>query len=169
MHGFAPDDDRLAELILYISGRCADWDEFDAALLTRILFQSDFAHYREYGAPISGQTYRRGPSGPTPRGLPRVLRGLAREFAILEIPLGDGLHVQRRPAAMREARLALFAASELATVEEVMRHYRSAWTPLRESPDFLDIDWEAAGPREIIPYAWVGTSPVGIGPGAPRY
>ncbi len=169
MHGYAPDDDRLAELILYISGRCADWDGFDAALLARILFQSDFAHYREYGAPISGQTYRRGPSGPVPRGLPRVLRGLAREFAILEIPLGDGLHVQRRPAAMREARLELFAASELATVGEVMGHYRSAWAPLRESPDFLDIDWEAAGPREIIPYDWARTSPVGIGPGAPRY
>jgi hypothetical protein len=169
MHGFAPDDDRLAELILYISGSCADWDEFDPVVLTRILFQSDFAHYREYGAPISGQTYRRGPSGPVPRGLSRVLRGLAREFAILEIPLGDGLHVKRRPAAMREARLALFAEEELATVEEVMRHYRSTWTPSRESPDFLDLDWEAAGPREIIPYSLALASPVGIGPGAPRY
>jgi len=147
-------------LILYVSERCADWDDFDPVALSRILFQADFMHYREYGVPITGQAYRRGPSGPAPRGLSRVMRGLAREFAVLEIPLGDGLHVQRRPAAMRAADLSLFESRELAVVEEVLRHYRSTRTGLQEGSDFLAIPWEAAAPRELIPYAWALTAPM---------
>lgn len=159
MTGFTPDDTRLAELILYVSERCAEWDDFDPVVLSRILFQADFLCFRECGRPITGQAYRRGPSGPAPRGLSRVLRGLAREFAVREIPLGDGLHVRRRPAAMRAARLSVFAPRELAIVEDVLRHYRSGWTPLREGPDFLSVPWEAAGPREIIPYTWALEAP----------
>jgi hypothetical protein len=165
MDGFPPDDGRLAELILYVSDRCADWDDFDPVVLDRILFQADFSHYRECGVPITGQAYRRGPSGPTPRGLARVLRGLAREFAVLEIPLGDDLHVRRRPLARREARLALFGPRELALVDDVMRHYRTTWGPARpEAPssDYLAIPWELAAPRELIPYAWALLAP---GPG----
>jgi hypothetical protein len=186
MHEFPADDSRLAELILYVSARCADREAFDPILLDRILFQSDFLHYRNFGVPITGQTYRRGPSGPTPRGLSRVLRGLAREFAIVETPEGDGLHVRRRPAALRAARLSAFSARELASVEEVLGHYLAgplthkrahesvperADGPRREEPvgagrqdadwrtsrtglpDYLDIPWQEAGPRAILPYS----------------
>lgn len=181
MDGFQPDDGRLAELILYVSERCAGWEHFDPVLLDRILFQADFLHYRAYGAPITGQAYRRGPSGPTPRGLGRVLRGLAREFAMLETPVGDGLHVRRRPAALRAARASAFAESERAVIDEVLRHYREAWSPLGQGPDLLPVPWEAAGPREPLPYALALAAPAperaearervpaGIGPGAPGY
>jgi hypothetical protein len=152
MDGFPADDGRLGELILYVADRCADWDAFDPIVLDRILFQSDFLHYRDFGAPITGQAYRRGPSGPVARGLARVLRGLAREFAVRETPVGDGLHVRRRPEGLRGARTALFDARELAVVDEVLGHYRRAWSPLREGPDYLAIPWHLAGPREIIPY-----------------
>lgn len=209
MHEFPADDGRLAELILYISARCADWSHFDQALLDRILFQSDFLQYRTHGAPITGQAYRRGPSGPAPRGLSRVLRGLAREFAVVETPEGDGLHVRRRPAALRPARLAGFTAEELATVDEVLAYYRTyreghgrrvgdreltgirlgreedggrdgeaeregaAWRDgnegqagwLKARPtdaDYLEIPWQEAGPRAILPYALALSAP---GPG----
>jgi hypothetical protein len=148
MQGFPPDDGRLAELILYVSDRCAEWNHFDPILLDRILFQADFLHYRAFGASITGQTYRRGPSGPAPRGLSRVLRGLAREFAVVEMPAGDGLHVYRRPAALRPARLSAFSARELATVEEVLGHYRHG-----RGPDYLEMPWQEAGPRAILPYS----------------
>jgi hypothetical protein len=154
MREFPADDSRLAELILYVSARCADYDAFDPILLERILFQADFLHYRSYGVPITGQAYRRGPSGPTPRGLSRVLRGLAREFAIVETPEGDGLHVRRRPAALRAARMSGFAASELAVVEEVLAHYLGGGFP-----DYLGIPWQEAGPRAILPYSLALAAP----------
>ncbi len=198
MHEFPADDGRLAELILYVSERCADWNHFDPPLLDRILFQADFLHYRTHGAPITGQTYRRGPSGPSPRGLSRVLRGLAREFAVVETPEGDGLHVRRRPAALRPARPAGFDAEELATVDEVLAYYRNyrqdnggrvekgeaagireeaveregepwrvggngtgGWRKgLATDVDYLEIPWQGAGPRAILPYALALSAPV---------
>jgi hypothetical protein len=175
MREFPADDGRLAELILHVSARCADWEHFDPILLDRILFQADFLHYRTYGAPITGQTYRRGPSGPAPRGLSRVLRGLAREFAVVETPEGDGLHVRRRPAALRGARLSAFDARELATVEQVLRHYREGregagrrsdspqsadWrSPPQDAPDYFEIPWREAGPRAILPYSLALAAP----------
>lgn len=147
------DDGRLAELILHVSARCADWELFDAAMLERILFQSDFLHYRENGRPITGQAYRRGLLGPSPRGLSRVLRAMAREFAMLESPVGDGLHVLRRPVALRAARLAGFDGQEIATVERVIWHYRRAWNPARQGPDLLEVPWEGALHRDVLPYA----------------
>lgn len=199
MQEFPADDSRLAEVILYVSARCAAREDFDPVMLDRILFQSDFLHYRSYGTPITGQAYRRGPSGPTPRGLSRVLRGLAREFSIVETPEGDGLHVRRRPAALRAARVSAFSARELATVEEVLAHYLAGpgaggprgagpWsigTRSEESdragrdsgrgatrgefPDYLEIPWQEAGPRALLPYSLAlaapepGGAPAGAG------
>ncbi len=160
MSSFSPDDARLKELILHVSARCADWDDFDPFLLERILFQSDFLHFREHGTPITGQTYRRGLMGPSPRGMARVLKTLARDFAVQETPLGDGLHVRRRPRALREADLGIFDGQELVTVEEVIAFYR--WNRLvgetgrgagAGPSDLVEVPWESAGLREEIPYA----------------
>jgi hypothetical protein len=157
------DDGRLAELILHVSARCADWEPFDAAMLERMLFQSDFLHYREQGRSITGQAYRRGLVGPSPRGLSRVLRAIAREFAMLESPLGDGLHVSRRPVALRAARLSGFDGQEIATVERVIWHYRRAWNPALRGPDLLGIPWEGALHREVLPYALALLAPAADG------
>jgi hypothetical protein len=167
MHEFPADDARLAELILYVSARCADWDGFDPVLLDRILFQADFLHYRRFGAPITGQAYRRGPAGPTPRGLSRVLRALAKEFAVVETPEGDGLHVRRRPAALRAARLSAFAESDLATVEEVLGHYRGVrQAEVRQSPGQPGGRWP--GERERSECGQ-GADWLGAGPDEPDY
>lgn len=150
---FPADDGRLRELILHVSERCADWEEFDPALLERILFQADFLHFRDQGFPITGQAWRRGIKGPSPRGLTRVLRDLALDFAVRESPVGDGLHVRRRPMAMRAADLSGFEGTEIAAVEKAIWFYRRNWDAGLQGPDLLDIPWNLAAPREEIPYA----------------
>jgi hypothetical protein len=164
MSCFPPDDGRLRELILHISARCADWGDFDPAMLERMLFQADFLHFRNQGFPITGQAYRRGIRTPAPRAMARVLRTLAREFAILESPLGDGLHVRRRPMALREADLAAFDGQEIATVEQVIWFYRRNWLAACDGPDLLDIPWRLASPREEIPYALALVGPLPASP-----
>jgi hypothetical protein len=155
MNPFPGDEQRLRELILHLSLRCADWQGFDVFLLERMLFQADFLHFRRYGFPITGQTYRRGIRSPAPRILSRLLRGLSATggLEILELPLGDGLHVRRVPRAYREPDLRLFDGQEIAVVEQVIRHYRERWSAGSDEADLLAMPWEAAGPREEIPYA----------------
>jgi hypothetical protein len=155
MNLFPGDERRMRELILHLSLRCADWEGFDASLLERMLFQADFLHFRRYGFPITGQTYRRGIRSPAPRIMARMLRCMsaAGELEIQELPLGDGLHVRRVPRAYREPDLRLFDGQEIAVVETVIRHYRECWRAGSDEIDLLAMPWEAAGPREEIPYA----------------
>lgn len=167
---FPGDDRRLRELILYIAARCEGWTGFRPALLERLLFQSDFLHFRLHGFPITGQTYRRGIHSPAPRAMGRVLRGMIRTGALRvdEHPVGDGLHVRRIPVALREPDLRIFDGQEIAVVEKALRFYgpgygrfpepshgqshRGNRAGIPERPDLLNLPWELAGPREEIPY-----------------
>jgi hypothetical protein len=151
---FPADDRRLRELILHVSLRCRDWEQFSSAVLDRILFQSDFLHFRRFGFPITGQAYRRGVRSPAPRALPRVLRAMQRagEWNCLELPLADGIHVRRLPCACREPDLRIFDGREIDLVEQVIRFYHTHWKDEGEGPDFLAMPWQLAAPREEIPY-----------------
>jgi hypothetical protein len=155
MNPFPADDARLRALILHICLRCGDWRRFDAALLDRLLFQSDFLHFRLHGFPITGQTYLRGLRSPAPQDLRRIARRLvqAGEMELREVDLGDGLHVRYVPSACREPDLRIFDGQEIAVVERVLWHYRMNWQEAADGPDLLDIPWELADFREEIPYA----------------
>jgi hypothetical protein len=160
MNPFTADDQRLKELILHIAARCGDWEAFDISLLDRILFQTDFLHFRLYGYPVTGQTYFRGIRAPSPENRRRTTRFLlqAGEMEIQELPLGDGLHVRTVPVALREPDLRNFDGQEIAIAERVLRFYRETWTAGRsrvlgqEGPDLVELPWELAGPGEEIPY-----------------
>ena len=160
MNPLIADDQRLKELILHIAARCGDWDRFDIFLLDRILFQTDFLHFRLYGYPVTGQTYVRAIRAPSPENRRRTARLLvqAGELEIQERPLGDGLHVRMVPVALREPDLRGFDGQEIAIAERVLRFYREAWTdggnPTLDpqGPDLVDLPWELAGPGEEIPY-----------------
>ena len=59
-------DAKLAELILYIAGRCLGDETFDDAKLKEILFACDFGAYAHFGKSITGAEYVA--DGPPPSG-----------------------------------------------------------------------------------------------------
>lgn len=159
MNPFPADDHRLKELILHVAARCGDWEAFDIALMDRILFQTDFLHFRLYGYPITGQTYVRGIRSPAPENRRRITRQLVQAgmLEIRERPLGDGLHIRTVPVVSREADLRGFDGQEIAIAERVLRFYRESWSAsapalIQAGPDLLDLPWELAEPGEEIPY-----------------
>ncbi|MEO7425265.1 MAG: hypothetical protein ABI036_08760 [Fibrobacteria bacterium] len=150
---FPADYERLRELILHVSQRCRDWERFDSAMLDRLLFQADFQHFLRYGFPITGQAYRRGILSPAPRSMRPVLRDMiaAGSLEIVEVQHPDGLHARCLPRALREPNLRIFDGREIALVETVILFYRRTWDP-DTGEDMLILPWEAARPREEIPY-----------------
>ncbi len=165
---FPADDIRLRELILYLAFRCEDWEGFDPAMLERMLFQSDFLHFRLHGFPITGHAYRRGVLSPGPRSMGRILREMTAkgELRIMEEGHPDGVHARRIPRAFREPDLRIFDGQEIAMVERVIRFYRANAKRCRENAgpghsgsDLLSLPWELAAPREEVPYplALLGT------------
>ncbi len=161
MNPFTADDERLRALILHLSARCSDWKIFDVILLDRMLFQSDFLHFRLHGFPITGHAYHRGIRSPAPQTMRRLTRAMIRsgELEITEVSRGDGLHVRFVPTALRDPDLRIFDGQEIAVVERVLWFYRNNWTSngiaddvTVDGPDLLDLPWELAGPQEEIPY-----------------
>ena len=51
-------EEKLRELIIYISDKCIDDETFGAVKLNKILYLSDFDHYAKYGIPITGLPYQ---------------------------------------------------------------------------------------------------------------
>src|SRR6185437_16303799 len=94
---------RFRELVVYVSGRCADDPHFGSTKLNKILFYSDFRAFARLGEPITGVAYFALSEGPAPYIMRPVRRELEREGAIEVEEKVVGNHTQIRTVARREA------------------------------------------------------------------
>jgi len=62
-------EDKLAELLLYVADRVRDDPTGGSTKVNKILFFAEFAHYRSHLTPITGAPYQKLPRGPAPRRL----------------------------------------------------------------------------------------------------
>ena len=94
------DEQKLAELILYISQKCATDPKFGAIKLNKILYLADFLAFGNWGEPITGVEYQHLRMGPAPRRLVPVREELQRggKLVVQPLPLKSG-HRQMRVSA----------------------------------------------------------------------
>jgi len=117
----ASSDEKLAELILYISQKCADDLYYGATKLNKILYFSDFLFYGRTGRAITGAEYQKLKNGPGPRRLAPVRNALIKKkrLAIQPVSLLGG--IQHHLVNLDEPKIdPLFSASEIAMVDEVI-------------------------------------------------
>src|SRR2546430_4752145 len=107
------EDQKLAELILYIATLSEGDPRFGAVKLNKLLFFADFQAYLRFGKPITGQEYQKLEFGPAPRRLPPVLEELKRAGDVAVRVHDYYGHNQQRVFALREADLSLFTAAEV--------------------------------------------------------
>lgn len=144
-------DDRLKELVLYISEKCAGDPTFGSTKLNKVLFFSDFLAYAQTGKPITGAEYQKLPHGPAPKRLIPISKKLIanRALAIKEVSLGN--KTQRRPIALIKADLSDFTGEEIAKVDEVIE-YLKGHTAAFVSEVSHQRAWRITGDNEPIPY-----------------
>lgn len=142
-------DEKLGELILYISAKSELDPWYGATKLNKILFYSDFNAYGKLGKTITGQPYQRLKHGPAPRRLLPVRDGLIGRDALAIQKREVGGRIQERPVALREADLSRFTGEEIALVEKIIHalwhgtatqvselsHRTSAWELARDGED----------------------------------
>src|SRR5438067_8225208 len=97
-----PDDRKLAELILYISQKCANDPTFGATKLNKILCYSDFVFYAYHHRGITNVEYQKLPNGPAPRRLIPVRDKLIKngDLALQAVVLKSG-ETQKRTVNVR--------------------------------------------------------------------
>lgn len=147
---------KLRELMLYVTNRSLDDPNFGATKLNKILFFSDFLAYANLGRAITGAEYQKLRYGPAPRQLKPVQRELELEGAAALLPKPVSSFTQHRLGALREPRLELFSAEEIALVDEVMTVLRKETAvSVSDLSHRWCIGWAAAEEGETIPYGTV--------------
>jgi hypothetical protein len=146
--------EKLHELILYIARQYEDDPLYGKTRLTKVLFWSDFEHYRQTGEAITGSDYIAMPQGPMLENLDGYLTGMGfKNWLTIEPAPSGGPNPLQRPVATREPNLGVFAADELAVIDRIIAEQRG--TSAAEVSDLSHefIGWRAA-PRhgERIPY-----------------
>ncbi len=151
--------EKLEELILYIAARYEGDSNFGTTRLTKVLFWSDFEHFRETGEAIAGGTYIKLQQGPMLNGLQDFLKGMEGHGLLrVEERPSQGAHPLQRPVALREPNTQLFTPEELALIDRIIaEHWGETATDVSDfSHEFLG--WQAARWREPIPYGTVWLS-----------
>jgi Protein of unknown function (DUF4065) len=146
-------EDKLAELILYVSKKCAEDPCFGATKLNKILYFSDFLHYGNNGVPITGVEYQKLPYGPAPRRLVPVRDKLVEQgdLGIQPIELRSG-SIQKKPVNLREPDLRAFTGIEIATVDMVIQSLADQNTETVSELSHRMVGWQVVNENETIPY-----------------
>lgn len=146
-------EDKLAELILYIAGQIRDDPDGGATKINKILYFAEFRHMRMYGTPITGVPYQKLTRGPAPRRLRPVRQQLINsDSAVLERDdyLGYPVH---RLIPKRPFNRSLFTDEEIDTVDRVVRLVRPLTASAASELSHEDMGWRMVVEGETIPYS----------------
>jgi hypothetical protein len=147
------DEEKLGELILYVSHKSAVDPKFGAVKLNKILYLSDFLAFGNWGQPITGVPYQHLKEGPAPKRLVPVRDDLVKAgaLALQRVSLKSG-HVQKRTVNLRDPKLEIFTGKEIALVDEVIE---ALWDlDADEASEFSHrfVGWKMTKLNDPIPY-----------------
>ena len=144
--------DRLRQMILYVSKLNENAPYFGRTKLNKILWKADFDSFRERGRPVTGRDYQRLEWGPAAKEMAPLLREMKRNNVIDERPNGFGDNVvEYRPIPLREPDLSNFDEDDLVFVKQSVRYY---WhkTGREASDDSHGMAWRTRHDGDPMPY-----------------
>jgi len=147
------DEDKLSELILYVSQKSATDPKFGAVKLNKILYLADFLAFGNWGEPITGVEYQHLRNGPAPRRLIPVRDALQQsaKLVVQTLPLKSG-RTQTRTVNLVDPNLKVFSGREIALVDSIIEEL---WDmDAEESSEFSHrfVGWKMTHEGEAIPY-----------------
>jgi hypothetical protein len=151
--GMVPDERKLAELILYISQKCANDPMFGATKLNKILCYSDFLFYAYNYRGITNVEYQKLPNGPAPRRLIPVRDELIKngDLGLQQVILKSG-ETQKRTVNLRNPDLEMFSGAEIALVDRMIESMQGVSAEDVSEMSHSLVGWLAVEEGETIPY-----------------
>lgn len=148
----AYDEQKFAELVLYVAERMAEERLFGATVLNKVLYFSDFIHYAQYGEPITSADYMHLPHGPAPRRMIPVQQELVAQGDAAVQERQVGAYMQKRLVPLRDPNLSLFGGTEIGVVENVIASIRGRSASAVSELSHGMIGWKVTPEHETIPY-----------------
>ena len=127
--------------------------------LNKLLYYSDFEHYRLYGRPILGDRYLRMKQGPVPDTSYSIFCANFREK--IDYSLKDAIEIRRETLfsftrntihPKREPDLSVFSESEIKIMEEVAEKWSDATARKISNQTHLEEPWRETPEHEKIDY-----------------
>ena len=147
------DEDKLAELMLYIADELLDDAPGGATKINKVLFFAEFSHIRAHGVPITGVAYQKLENGPAPRRLVPVRDRLIDQGAAhlrVDDYFGRPLH---RLVPMRPPNMSKFSLDELRIVDQVVRALWGKTASEISEMSHEEMGWKMVDDGEDIPLA----------------
>jgi hypothetical protein len=149
-------DQKLGELILYISKKSVNDPDFGAVKLNKILYFSDFFAYGNWGKAITGAEYQHLRLGPAPRRLLPVRAQLEKDGALARQNVQlIGERKQVRTVNLREPNLDLFTAREISLVDDVIEQLAGRNADDVSELSHREVGWKSTREGETIPYGTI--------------
>ena len=156
--------DRLRQMILYVSSQCHDAPRFGRIKLSKIIWKSDFDAYAARGIPVTGCAYQRLRLGPAPRAMFPLLTEMLQAGQLREeiVDFGDSIE-ERRPVALTQPNMDYFSSADIGYVAAAVDYYWSL-TGMETSDDSYGLAWQTRSDRESMPYQSALLSDRPLGP-----
>jgi hypothetical protein len=144
--------DRLRQMILYISEKCVEAEQFGLVKLNKILWKADFEAFASRRKPVTGRPYQRLELGPAPKEMKPVLMEMETD-GIIRFDLtdfGEGI-IEKRPIALAEPHLINFTPDDLKFVVRAIGYYWDK-TGMETSDDSHGIAWKSRANGDLMYY-----------------
>ena len=154
---------KLKNVLLYILEKCAGKPNAGDAVLSKLLYFSDFNHFESYEDHLTGAAYRKLPYGPVPDRLDAVLAQMIDAGELYRLKADYHGHPQVRYVPLEKPDLTLLKASEKAVIDQVIEQmgdwsaaaitaYAHKDIPWAATEEGTEINYELAFYREL-PYS----------------
>lgn len=160
--------ERLRELILYVSARSVGMEKFGSIKLNKIIWKADFSAFLERALPVTGRAYQRLRWGPAPIEMQPLLAEMAQD-ELIRFDLtnfgqdSDGRDIiEKRVVALVEPSLRWFSPNDLSFVDAAIEYYRSM-SGTETSDDSHGVSWGSRADGDPIPYEAVYLSDKKLG------
>lgn len=149
---FTPDQEKMRQLIQYISQRCASQSNFGKTKLCKTLYFADSLCFLHLGYPITGWEYIRMPHGPFPDGIEAEYEEMI-DLGMLQMQIvkGDYLYPLHKPVNLQLPNLDVFTSQEISIVNSVIEQLEDMSGSYLSDVTHLGA-WKFAKEREKIPY-----------------
>ena len=151
-----PSLDKLCEMVVYFTEEVKPWK----VKLNKLLFYSDFLHFKRTGYSISGARYSAIPWGPVPEGYSSIFDFMERNGAIsIEVRelKNGGTGEQFLPVERRRFNEKTFSSDELSVLTDVATTFRNTSTKEIVETSHMEHGWiENVNDRKLISYLKYG-------------
>lgn len=149
---FTRNQEKMHELIQYISQQCASQDNYGKTKLCKTLFYADSLSFAHLGKPITGWSYIKMPYGPYPDNIESEFVSMISEGQLqIQVAGGYPFSPKQKPVNLREPDLDMFSPQEISVIDYVIRRIEDL-SGTHLSNISHSGAWKFAGDGEEIPY-----------------